>query len=33
MSIQHYRVYQEAILKLDYGIDLCHLKDSKWVVK
>lgn len=26
-------LYQEAVLKLDYGIDLSHLKNSKFVVK
>ena len=26
-------LYKECVLKLDYGIDLSHLKKSKWVVK
>jgi integrase len=33
---ENYRVpllYEEAILKLDYGIDLAHLKESKYVPK
>ena len=25
--------YEEALLKLDFGIDLSHLKQSKWVPK
>ena len=24
---------KQAILKLDFGIDLSHLKNSKWVVR
>jgi integrase len=26
-------LYEKAVLKLDYGIDLSHLKKSKWVPK
>ena len=26
-------LYEECILKLDYGIDLSHLKKSRWVIK
>jgi hypothetical protein len=26
-------IYKNAVLKLDYGINLSHLKNSKWVVK
>lgn len=24
---------EKAVMKLDYAVDLTHLKDSKWVVK
>jgi integrase len=26
-------LYEKAVLKLDYGLDLSHLKNSKWVVR
>ncbi len=25
-------LYDEAVVKLDYGVDLEHLKGSKWVI-
>jgi hypothetical protein len=27
------KVLEDAVMKIDYGIDLSHLKKSKWVVK
>lgn len=26
-------IYDEIVSKIDFGIDLSHLKNSKWVVK